>query len=103
VKRARSGKGPTLRECKTYRRGGHSRGDSNLYRDKKEEAEWLARDPLVIAREKMTKEGILSEMEIKDIEEQVKVEIEKSIKFAEESPFPDEKEMFKDLWADQKG
>jgi len=100
VGRARSGKGPTLLECKTYRRGGHSRGDSNLYRDKKEEAEWLARDPIVIAREKMVREGMLTETEAKDIDEQVKIGIEKAIKFAEESPFPAEEEMFKDVWAD---
>jgi len=100
VKRAREGKGPTLLECKTYRRGGHSRGDSNLYRDKKEEEIWLARDPLVIARGKMVREGMLTEMEVKDIDEQVKTGIEKAIKFAEESPFPAEEEMFNDLWAD---
>lgn len=100
VQRARMGGGPTLLECKTYRRGGHSRGDSNLYRDKKEEAEWLAKDPLVLVREKLVTGGIITEEEIKNIEEQVKAEIEKAVKFAEESPFPAKEEIFKDFWAD---
>ena len=54
----------------------------------------------MIARGKMVREGMLTEMEVKDIDEQVKTGIEKAIKFAEESPFPAEEEMFNDLWAD---
>ena len=50
IERARSGGGPSLIECKTYRRGGHSRRDANAYRDKKEEKEWMARDPVVLAK-----------------------------------------------------
>lgn len=98
VKQARSGGGPVLLECKTYRRGGHSRGDSNQYRDKKEEAEWLKRDPVVIAREELKKSGILKDIDINDIAEKVKAEIEKSIRFAEESPLPVPEDIFKDLW-----
>src|SRR5579862_4312817 len=44
--RARSGKGPSLIEAKTYRHGGHSRADPASYRPKDELEEWLKRDPI---------------------------------------------------------
>ncbi len=46
LERARSGQGPTLLECKTYRHKGHSRVDPGKYRPKEEVDEWLKRDPL---------------------------------------------------------
>lgn len=100
IERARVGKGPTLLECMTYRRGGHSRGDSNKYRDKKEEEEWMKRDPLVIARNYLEKEKVLVGSAVEKIEAQVKREIEQAIQFAEESPFPSAEEMHVDLWAE---
>lgn len=98
VKRAKAGKGPTLIECKTYRRGGHSRGDANLYRDKKEEKEWLARDPIHIAQDKLLKLGILTKKQIEKIDKEVEAEIEEAIKFADESPFPTPEETFENVW-----
>ena len=50
VHRARSGSGPTLLECQTYRHHGHSKADPARYRPPEEVERWLARDPLTIAR-----------------------------------------------------
>jgi len=100
VTRARSGNGPTLLECKTYRRGGHSRGDSNRYRDKEEEKAWLARDPVVIARNKLKETGILTDPEIKRIDEEVKAQIDEAIAFAGASPFPAPEDTLEGLWAE---
>ncbi|MFH2068849.1 MAG: thiamine pyrophosphate-dependent dehydrogenase E1 component subunit alpha [Candidatus Omnitrophota bacterium] len=98
VNRARSGGGPTLLECKTYRRGGHSRGDSNLYRDKEEEKVWLGRDPIVIIRNKLKEMGILADPDVKRIEEEAKAQIDEAIAFAEASPFPAPEDTLKGLW-----
>jgi len=87
VKRARSGKGPTLLECKTYRFLGHSRGDPAYgpYRTKEELDKWKKRDPLLVLRE----QGKLTTKEVEKIERDAIAKIEEAVRFAEESPEPD--------------
>src|SRR5690606_37800586 len=51
--RARAGDGPSLLEARTYRHYGHSRTDPARYRPEEEVREWLARDPLTVARERL--------------------------------------------------
>ena len=59
VDRARSGGGPTLVECETYRIGAHSSSDDpTRYRDEKEVDVWKKRDPLDLMRSKLTGWGI---------------------------------------------
>ena len=58
VERARSGGGPSLLECQTYRHYGHSKSDPAHYRPKDEVERWLARDPLDIARARLTDLGV---------------------------------------------
>ncbi|MFH0797132.1 MAG: thiamine pyrophosphate-dependent dehydrogenase E1 component subunit alpha [Candidatus Omnitrophota bacterium] len=81
VEKARNGEGPTLIECKTYRKGGHSRGDACNYRDKEEEKRWLARNPVNILKERLIKEKIFSEEEIQNIEKRVNREIENAVEY----------------------
>lgn len=100
VNRARSGGGPTLLECKTYRRGGHSRGDANQYRDKEEEKVWLARDPIVIAQNRLKELGVLTDSLKEKIDEEVKAQIQDAIAFAESSPYPAPEDCLKGLWAE---
>ena len=58
VERARSGRGPTVIEALTYRHFGHSRTDPATYRPKQEVEEWLARDPLLVARRRLVDSGV---------------------------------------------
>jgi pyruvate dehydrogenase E1 component alpha subunit len=60
VARARSGAGPTLLECKTYRQRGHSRTDPGKYRPDAEVKAWLAWDPLNVAGDRLKAAGLLS-------------------------------------------
>jgi pyruvate dehydrogenase E1 component alpha subunit len=85
VRRARNESMPTLIEIVTYRFRGHSMSDAGLYRTKEEVEESKKRDPLTIGRDLMLKAKV-SEKEIEDIEEKVRVEIEDAVKFADESP-----------------
>lgn len=88
VARARSGQGPTLLECKTYRFLGHSKSDKRAYRTREEEAAWQTHDPLVLFRKRMLEEGALTREQMEQIEADVDHEIEASIQFAKESPYP---------------
>jgi pyruvate dehydrogenase E1 component alpha subunit len=99
VERARKGEGPTLIECKTYRRKGHSRVDPAKYRPKEEVEEWLRKDPIGLFKETLLRESVLSEREIKDTENQVLHEIEQAVKFAVESPYPMPQEALDDIYA----
>jgi pyruvate dehydrogenase E1 component alpha subunit len=99
VDRARSGGGPTLIECKTYRHKGHSRVDPAKYRPKEEVEQWLAKDPIKRFRETLLQNNTFSQAEIKNIEENVAAEIEEAVKFAVESPYPAPEEALEDVYA----
>jgi pyruvate dehydrogenase E1 component alpha subunit len=88
VARARSGAGPTLLECQTYRRGGHSRSDPGSYRPKEEVEEWLKKDPIERLKKLLLEKGIADEAAIAAIEGEVQQEIEDAVAFAQESPSP---------------
>jgi pyruvate dehydrogenase E1 component alpha subunit len=89
VERARSGKGPTLVECVTYRLAGHSAGDMGSYRSKGEVEEWRKiNDPVKIFKEQLQSEKILSLKEAEKIFKDVKEEVEGAVRFAEESEDP---------------
>ncbi len=98
VGRARRGKGPTLIECKTYRHKGHSRFDPATYRSKEEVKEWLERDPLPRFKAKLLEMQALTEQGAKEIEEAVIADVEKAVKFATESPYPEPQEALEDLY-----
>ena len=89
VDRARSGQGPTLLECKTYRYMGHSRFEKPTYRTQQELDEWKAKDPIPgFASTLKTQYGV-SEDQLSFIESQVDQEIENAVSFAEQSPDPE--------------
>ncbi|MGB3087337.1 MAG: thiamine pyrophosphate-dependent dehydrogenase E1 component subunit alpha [Phycisphaerae bacterium] len=88
--RARNGEGPTLIEAKTYRYRGHSRSDPRKYRTKEEEASWHERDPIILFKNDLVGEGLLTEEEFAALQADVDAAIEEAEKFAvEESPYPD--------------
>jgi acetoin:2,6-dichlorophenolindophenol oxidoreductase subunit alpha len=98
VERARKGGGPTLLECKTYRRRGHSRVDPAKYRPKQEVEEWLVKDPINRLKERALQEQILTKEEIESIEKEASAKIEEAVKFAVESPFPEPEEALEDVY-----
>lgn len=100
VDRARNGQGPTLIECKTYRHRGHFEGDPTVYRDEDEVKEWLQKDPIPRLVEFMLDNNVVTEEEIKKIDEEIAAEIEEAIKFAEESPFPPVEAAVEDIYTD---
>ena len=101
VKRARDNGGPTLLEVKTYRYKGHSMSDPAKYRTKEEMEEYKLQDPVETSLAKLKNDFGVSDEEIETINERVKAEVEEAVKFADESPFPDDNEMYKDIYAEE--
>jgi TPP-dependent pyruvate/acetoin dehydrogenase alpha subunit len=91
VERARNGDGPTLLECRTYRHYGHSKSDPAPYRPKEEVEEWLARDPLKLARARLLDDGVTEE-HIDAAEAEASTLIEQAVEAALAAPYPDPKQ-----------
>jgi len=101
VKRAREGGGPTLLEIKTYRYKGHSMSDPQKYRTKEEVEEYKQRDPIEYTRDKLLNDFKVGQEVIDEINERIKNQVEEAVKFAEESPWPSDDELLKDVYIQQ--
>jgi acetoin:2,6-dichlorophenolindophenol oxidoreductase subunit alpha len=97
--RARSGEGPSMIECLTYRQSGHSRADPAHYRPAGELEEWKKRDPLVIYRQRLLEYGV-PDATLARIESEVLAEVDRATAEAIASPLPAIGSAFKDIWAD---
>jgi len=95
VERARSGNGPTLIECKTYRFRGHDESDPPPwpYRSEEEVEMWKKRDPVASLRNRLLSEGIMREGELKAVDKEVEEIVKKALEFAEKSPYPSPEEL----------
>ncbi|HTE27199.1 pyruvate dehydrogenase (acetyl-transferring) E1 component subunit alpha [Flavitalea sp.] len=98
VKRAREGDGPTLLEFKTYRYKGHSISDPQKYRTKDEVEEYKGRDPIQQVLKTIYEKKYATEQEIAAIDKRVEDAVIHSVKFAEESPWPNDDEVYKDIY-----
>lgn len=99
IERARSGKGPSLLELKTYRWRGHWEGDRQVYRSQEEVEKWKrAADCIKIFKDRLTTEfGVLPEA-LDAIEEEEERLIEEAERFARDSLFPDVSELLTDVF-----
>lgn len=103
VERARSGGGPSLIECVTYRLMMHTTADDpKRYRKDKEVEGWMKRDPLPRFQKYLIDKGLLSEDKITALEEEVKAEIQAAVERAEElmGKFGDPLDMFDHAYAE---
>ena len=98
VNRARKGDGPTLIECKTYRWLGHHMGDDGKYRPPGELDMWKERCPIKNFRQWLSKEGRVTEGELKGVEKETAQEIEAALKFAYDSAPADPKGVLEDVY-----
>jgi pyruvate dehydrogenase E1 component alpha subunit len=101
AERARAGEGPTLLEFRTYRYKGHSMSDPMKYRTREELEEYKLRDPIEQVRKSILDNKFATEEELDAIDQKVKAQVDESVRFAEESPYPDPSEAFKDVYVQQ--
>jgi pyruvate dehydrogenase E1 component alpha subunit len=99
ARRARDGGGPTIVEARTYRHYGHSRTDPATYRPADEVKEWMARDPLTVARAHLERLGATDD-EIKQAESRAAEQVAAAVAAAKAAPEADPAEAFTDVWAD---
>ncbi len=100
VKRAREGDGPTLIELKTYRYKGHSISDPQKYRSKEEVEEYKEQDPINKVIKTILENNFAAQSDLDAIDAKIHEIVEESVRFAEESPFPDDSEVLKDVYMD---
>ena len=96
AERARKGDGPTFLEFRTYRYKGHSMSDPAQYRTKEELEEYKNQDPIERVKQTILKKKWAKEEELKVIDNKIKDQVTKSVKFAEVSPWPEASEAYTD-------
>jgi acetoin:2,6-dichlorophenolindophenol oxidoreductase subunit alpha len=99
VGRARAGDGPTVIEALTYRHYGHSRTDPAKYRPADEVERWMQRDPLLVARERLTSLGV-EEADIDAADARTAEIVKAAIQEAKDAPPPEPATALTDVWAD---
>ena len=95
---ARTGNGPSIVECLTYRHQGHYCGDPANYRPKEYMVEAREKDAISRMRSILTNAGIAAD-EIAVIDNEVREEIQKAYEYAVNSNYPDPREVFLDVYA----
>jgi len=100
VERARSGAGPTLIECKTYRWRAHTerRGIPDP-RDRAEVEVWQQRDPIGLLERRLREQGELDVAALRAIDAEVMQALEAAVAFAETSPLPLPEQATEDVFA----
>jgi TPP-dependent pyruvate/acetoin dehydrogenase alpha subunit len=98
IVRAREGEGPTLVECQTCRMAGHYVGDPDPARTREQRDECIKRDPIPRFKKKLIEMGVLTERHAAKIHQEVEDEMNRAIKYAEESPYPDQEEVLTDVY-----
>ena len=101
IEHARSGKGPSLVEIKTYRFKGHSMSDPQKYRTRDELNSYRDQDPIQLVKGYLLDALKVKEDAIKSIDQAVKEEVADCIEFAENSPWPNNAEVYKDIYQDE--
>jgi TPP-dependent pyruvate/acetoin dehydrogenase alpha subunit len=102
IARGRSGGGPTFLELKTYRMHGHQENDRELsgYRTRAEVDAWRAKDPINRMRNTLLEMKGLTPGDVQRIGAEAAQEIQRAADFAEQSPLPDPKDAWSDVYVE---
>jgi TPP-dependent pyruvate/acetoin dehydrogenase alpha subunit len=101
IARARSGGGPTLLECLTYRWHGHHEGDPGVaYRTREEVAAWKERDPVRKLKEDAIAARMLTAEDFEKVDSEVAAVLEDAAQFALASALEDESTALRHVFAD---
>ena len=101
VDRARAGEGPTLIECKTYRWHFHAMRQTPPpeTRPAAEIAEWKSRDPIARFAADLRARGLITERDLEKLRSQIQIDLQEAVAFADNSPFPDPRDILVDMFA----
>ena len=100
VARARSGDGPSLIECKTYRWHSHFEGGSIPdLRPVGEIEAWKEKCPLASFERKLLEAGVLTGQDVESMNKEVLLQIDEAVSYAMESPLPDPESALEDVFS----
>jgi pyruvate dehydrogenase E1 component alpha subunit len=99
IERARKDSLPTLLEIRAYRFMGHSMSDPGNYRTRDEIAKYQERDPIVLFKQSLQEANVLKENDFDKIEQEAVEAVDRAVKFADESPFPEPGELYTNVYA----
>ena len=100
IAHVRSGKGPYILQCDTYRYEGHYYGDPMVYRSKEEIDGWREKDPIKQIEGILIERGILKKEELQKIKGDIQLEVDEAVAFAESSPQPPIESIFEDVYTE---
>lgn len=98
AEKARKGGGPTLIECKTFRRRGHAEHDNAEYVPEELRKEWEKKDPIDKYIAYLKKKGLYEKLDLEAVDRRVEAEIDEAVEFAEKSPLPRGEEVTKGVY-----
>jgi len=98
IEYARSGNGPTLIECKTFRMTGHSAHDDAGYVPQELFEYWEQRDPIRRLERSLVQKNILTESGIAEMQAGINAEIDEAIAVAERDPYPDPEDCLRGVY-----
>lgn len=98
---ARSGNGPSLIECKTFRMTGHSAHDDAGYVPQELFEYWETRDPIRRLERTLVQQNMLSDSGISEMEKGINVEIDEAIAIAEKDPYPEPEDCLRDVYFEE--
>lgn len=102
VKRARKGEGATVIEAKMYRLTPHSSDDDDRsYRSREEVEAHKKKDPILMAKNQLIKEGLMTEAEYEKLEEKAKAEVDEAVRIATDAPYPKGEEAAGPVYAEE--
>lgn len=89
---------PTFVEAFGYRYRGHSVVDPEKYREKEDVAFWKEKDPIIHMAKVLKEEHAVTDQDLKEISGRIEAEVEQAVQFAQQSPYPDSDELYKDIF-----
>lgn len=97
--RARTGQGPSLVDCLTYRWRGHSKSDRNLYRTAQEIEEWKHKCPIKRFKNVLVEGGVMTRDEVEEIDQAAKAAVDRAAEEAQTFPEPSPENMEDEVYA----
>ena len=101
VEHARNGEGPSLVECKSFRMTGHAAHDDARYVPKELFEYWKKRDPIILLEASMTKQGMLTDKKLVEMNSRITAEIDEAVELADKDPYPDPEECLRDVYYEE--
>ena len=100
IERARKDGSPTLLEIRAYRYMGHSMSDPGKYRTSEEIKKYQERDPIILFQDSLKEAKVFTDKDFEELTAKATAQVEAAVKFADESPFPDESQLMTDVFAE---